>query len=66
MAEVLQNHALVDGNQRLGCLATAVFLELNGVDVVTVANDDVYTLVMAVAAGDPAVPELAERLRRLP
>ncbi len=45
------NHALIDGNKRLGWLATAVFLELNesqhgGSD----GNDNVYDLVIAVAA----------------
>lgn len=62
---VVNNHALVDGNQRLGWLATAVFLHLNGVDVSVAENDDVYELVMDVAAGRRTVPEVAERLRLL-
>jgi len=65
LVSIVKNHALVDGNKRLGWLATAVFLELNGIEVVAIANDDVYDLVLSVAAGDPEVPELAERLRRL-
>ena len=65
VVSVVKNHALVDGNKRLGWLATAVFLELNGVDVVGVPNDDVYEFVMAVAAGNPEVPEVAEGLHRL-
>ena len=28
---LVRNHALVDGNKRLGWLATAVFLEINGI-----------------------------------
>jgi death-on-curing protein len=31
LQSIVNNHALVDGNKRLGWLATAVFLELNGV-----------------------------------
>jgi death-on-curing protein len=62
---IVKNHALVDGNKRLGWLATAVFLELNGIDVSVSSNDGVYALVMDLAATDRAVPEIADRLRRL-
>ena len=62
---VVNNHALVDGNKRLGWLATAVFLHLNGIDVTVAGNDDVYELVMEVAGGHRPVSEVAERLRGL-
>lgn len=62
---VVNHHALVDGNKRLGWLATAVFLRLNGIDVTVAGNDDVYDLVMDVAGGHRPVSEVAERLRRL-
>jgi death-on-curing protein len=65
LQSVVKNHALVDGNKRLGWMATAVFLELNGVDPTRATNDDVYELVMAVAAGDPPLDHLAARLRRV-
>lgn len=65
LVSIVKNHALVDGNKRLGWLSTAVFLEINGVDVVTIANDDVYDFVIDVAAGNPEVADVAERLRRL-
>src|ERR1044072_8527883 len=65
LLSVLRDHALVAGNERLGWLATAVFLHLNGIDVTHVGNDDVYELVMAVAAGKAEVSDLAEDLRRL-
>lgn len=51
---IVKNPALVDGNQHLGWLATAVFLEINGVEISRASNDDVYDLVIE-----------AERLRRL-
>lgn len=51
--------------KRLGWLATAVFLELNGVTITGASNDDVYELVMEVAGGHPAVEEIAVRLRDL-
>ncbi|HLU43205.1 MAG TPA: type II toxin-antitoxin system death-on-curing family toxin [Microthrixaceae bacterium] len=62
---IVKNHPLVDGNKRLGWLATAVFLELNGVDVTKASNDDVYDLVMQVAASPVEVLDLAERLQAI-
>ncbi len=62
---IVKNHALVDGNKRLGWLATAVFLEINGIEISKASNDDVYDLVIAAAAGQPSVDEIALRLRGL-
>lgn len=62
---IVNNHALVDGNKRLGWLATAVFLELNGASVAAAANEDVYDLVMRVAGTDASVDEVAAGLRQL-
>jgi death on curing protein len=62
---IVKNHALVDGNKRLGWLATAVFLEINGIEISGASNDDVYDLVIDVAAGQPSVDTIAERLRQL-
>ena len=62
---IVKNHALVDGNKRLGWLSTAVFLEINGFRISRASNDDVYDLVIDVAAGDPTIETIAERLRRL-
>lgn len=53
---------MLDGSKRLGWLATAVFLDLNGVDLVRASNDDVYDLVVNVAAGEMSVEEIANRL----
>jgi death-on-curing protein len=63
LQSIVKNHPLVDGNKRLGWSATAVFLELNGIDATKATNDDVYAFVMEVAAGDSSVDELAARLR---
>lgn len=65
LQSLVKNHALVDGNKRLGWLATAVFLQLNGVEATHVSNDDVYDFVMDVAAGQHSVAEIAEGLRRV-
>ncbi|MCC6436205.1 MAG: type II toxin-antitoxin system death-on-curing family toxin [Acidimicrobiales bacterium] len=65
LQSVVKNHALIDGNKRLGWLATAVFLEINGVEISNAENDAVYELVIEVAAGQASVGELAHRLRTL-
>ena len=65
LLSIVKNHALVDGNNRLGWLATAVFLSVNGIDVSVAGNDDVYELVMEVVGGNRTVAEVAERLSGL-
>lgn len=65
LQSIVKNHALVDGNKRLGWLGTAVFLEINGVPAVHASNDDVYDLVLGVAAGSDSVDSIAVALRRL-
>ena len=59
------NHALIDGNKRLGWLATAVFLEINNFTVAHVPNDDVYELVMHVASNNPPLSDIVQRLRAM-
>ena len=65
LQSVVNNHALADGNKRLGWLATAVFLELNGASLTAAPNHDVYELVMRVAAEEVAVEEIADLLGEL-
>jgi death on curing protein len=62
---VVNNHALIDGNKRLGWLATAAFLEINGASVARASNDDVYDLVIRVAAERLDVEHIASELRRM-
>ncbi len=62
---IVNNHSLIDGNKRLGWLATAVFLELNESSVSTVADDDVYDLVMAVATSTLSVEDIAAALQSM-
>lgn len=62
---VVKNHPLVDGNKRLGWLACAVFLDVNGVDPTNSSNDGVYELVMRVASEPIEVAELAALLHAL-
>jgi len=65
LQSIVNNHALLDGNERLGWLATAVFLELNGIKASRASNDDVYELVMWIAASNPDLNDITTRLRRV-
>jgi death-on-curing protein len=65
LQSIVVNHPLVDGNKRLGWLACAVFLDLNGIDPTVATNDEVVGVVMTVAAHPIDVPELAARLRTI-
>ena len=60
-----RNHPLADGNERLGWLATVVFLDLNGTRP-DLSDDAAFQLVMDVAAGAADVEEIAERLQVAP
>ncbi len=62
---VVKNHPLVDGNKRLGWMACAVFLDINGVDPTQATNDDVVDLVTTLAASTLEVDELARQLRSI-
>ena len=56
-----RSHPLVDGDKRLAWLATYVFCAKNGVEL-DPSDDDVYDLVVAVAAGElDDVGEIARR-----
>jgi death-on-curing protein len=55
------NHALVDGNKRLGWLAVVVLYGLNDVDL-DAPDDPAYDLVMSVARRELAVDEIARAL----
>lgn len=65
LQSIVGNHALVDGNKRLGWLATAVFLEINEASVAHVSNDEVYELVMEVAASQLELGQIVVRLEAL-
>lgn len=59
---LVQNHAFVDGNKRVGAVAAAVFLALNGGNLV--ADEDAFAeLVLSVARGETTKSDVAEFLR---
>jgi death-on-curing protein len=62
---LVNNHALVDGNKRLGWVATRLFYGLNGYTVVG-SEDDKFGLVIAVATGElDTVSKIAHLLSEL-
>ena len=65
LQSIVNNHALIDGNERLGWLATAVFLELDDHSVADGDNDAVYELVIDVASTDQSVEHIAAALQDL-
>jgi death-on-curing protein len=46
----VRNHALVDGNKRLGLMLLIVFLGVNG-RTLTMSNDQAYACIVAIAEG---------------
>lgn len=65
LQSIVDNHALIDGNKRLGWLTTAVFLEINDASVAAATNDDVYDLVLTVASSESTIDAIALKLERL-
>jgi len=63
LQSIVKDHPLVDGNKRLGWLAAAVFLHLNGVPAERAVNDAVYEFVVSVAEGEDDVARIATALR---
>lgn len=58
---LVRNHPLVDGNKRIGWLATVVFYGLNDIDL-DAPDDDAYDLAIAVASGQLGYEDAAPRL----
>ena len=65
LQSIVNNHALIDGNKRLGWLATAVFLEINGIKISRANNNDVYELVSNIATNNPPIEQITTDLRQL-
>jgi death-on-curing protein len=59
---VVRNHALIDGNKRLGLAALLAFYGLNGYRL-TMTNDAAYEFIVDIASGAlDEVPDIAQRL----
>ena len=58
MHSLARNHALVDGNERVGFTADVLLLKRNDISI-TFGEDEAYDLVIAVAEGRLGVREIA-------
>ncbi len=55
---IVKNHPFVDGNKRTGFVLMAVFLKVNGIDLI-VPEAEVVTTMLALAAGKMQEEELS-------
>ena len=63
LESLTKNHALIDGNERLAWASCSVFFSLNALEISeTVSNDDVYDLVVAVAASRVTLEQVCATL----
>ncbi len=63
LESLVRNHALVDGNKRIGWLATVVFYGLNDITL-EAPDDDAYDLVITLARGTTTYQRAAELLAK--
>ena len=56
---LIKNHAMLDGNKRLGAHVMLVFLALNGIEL-TYSQEELYTIILSVAAGQKSYEDLSE------
>lgn len=61
LESIVRNHPLVDGNKRLGWVATVVFYGMNGVEL-DAPEDPAYDLVIDVATGRLPYADAARQL----
>lgn len=62
MFHIVQNHPFIDGNKRVGAVASDVFLTLNDVRL-TASEDEYADFVLSVARGETSKSAAAEFLR---
>ncbi len=62
---IVLSHPLVDGNKRLGWLATTTFLGVNGYPADNISPDDAVDLVERIAIEHLEVETIAQELRAL-
>lgn len=64
LESLTRNHPLVDGNKRLGFVATVVFLRMNDFSFEPPSDDDVYDFVISVASGRTELADAADIIAR--
>lgn len=59
---LVQNHAMVDGNKRLGVHCMLVFLALNGI-VLEYTQKELWTIILEIASGKKMQEDLLEWIK---
>lgn len=59
---IVRNHALFDGNKRLGWACLVLFVDRNGTWL-EVDDDEAYDVIINLAAGDMELRQLADSIR---
>jgi death-on-curing protein len=59
---LVQNHAFIDGNKRIGLFAAVAFLDKNGIEIIA-DEDEAADLVLSVAQGQLGKEAIADFLR---
>ncbi|HTE56237.1 MAG TPA: type II toxin-antitoxin system death-on-curing family toxin [Kofleriaceae bacterium] len=62
LQSLCQNHAFIDGNKRVAFAATAIFLRMNGHDLMASADDAEHFLVERAIVGRAPLDEIASWL----
>ncbi len=60
---LVKNHPFVDGNKRTAFVVMAVFLKVNGIDLI-VPEAEVVTIMLALAAGEMSEAQLSAWLQK--
>ena len=63
LESLVRNHAMIDGNKRIGWLSTVVFYGLNNIEL-EAPDDDAYDLVIAIASSATTYQDAASHLAR--
>lgn len=61
-SRIVRNHALPDGNKRLGWQSLVVFCDINGYELIA-EPDEAVEFIQSLAAGIISEPQLAEWIR---
>lgn len=60
---LVQNHAFIDGNKRIGLYAALSFLDKNGIEVIA-DEDEAADMVLRVAQGQVGKEDISDFLRQ--
>ncbi|RGS69631.1 type II toxin-antitoxin system death-on-curing family toxin [Mitsuokella sp. AF21-1AC] len=60
---LVKNHAMVDGNKRIGAHCMLVFLAING-QTLTYTQEELWTIILGIASGDKTQNDLLDWIKQ--